>query len=263
MAMNADELAGLLAAAKRAAREAGALQKAKVNTSFTVEYKSEIDLVTEVDKKCEEIVVGVLHGDFPDHDIMAEEGSAKRKDSPFKWIIDPLDGTTNFAHGYPLFCVSIALEYRSEVMLGVVYDGLHDELFHAIRAGGAFLNDRPIRTSLTSTIRKALLTTGFAYNLRTAADNNLEHFRNMLMNAQAVRRDGVAAIDLCYAACGRTDGFWELNLFPWDVAAGTLVLTEAGGRVTRFNGSVYSIYDKDICATNGKIHDEVIKVLTG
>lgn len=258
---NKPDLAKLAACAEKAARAAGALQKAKVGTGVTVEFKGEINLVTEVDRACEEIIINTIREEFADHDIMAEEGSGVRKDSKYKWIIDPLDGTTNFAHGYPLFCVSIGLEYKGELLLGAVYDAMRDEFFSATKGGGAFLNGKKIAVSETAELGKAMLATGFAYDVRKAKDNNLERFGRMIMNAQAIRRDGVAAIDLCYVACGRYDGFWELNLYPWDVAAGSLILTEAGGKVSRFDGSTYSIYDRDILATNGRIHQQASEVV--
>jgi myo-inositol-1(or 4)-monophosphatase len=257
--INAEEF---LAVAEAAAREAGAYQKSAQRTGINYELKGEINLVTEVDKNSEKMIIARIAQKFPDHDIMAEEGSAVRKDSPYKWIIDPLDGTTNFAHGYPLFCVSIALEFKGEVIAGVVYDPMRDELFSASQGGGAFLNGIPITVSAVNTLNAGMLATGFAYNFRETDNNNLNHFRAMMMTAQAVRRDGVAAIDLCYVACGRYDGFWELNLFPWDVAAGCLILTEAGGKVTRFDGSAFSIYDKDICTSNSSLHAQMVKVLT-
>lgn len=254
-------LQDMLVVAQNAARAAGTFQKQKWATEFQVEFKSEINLVTEVDKMSEQMIIDAIVAQYPDHDVLAEEGFGKRKDSIYKWIIDPLDGTTNFAHGYPLWCVSIALECRGDIILGVVYDPLKDEMFSACRGGGAFLNGKPIRVSNHDTLSKSLLATGFAYNVRETTNNNLDHFATLLMKAQSVRRDGVAAIDLCYVACGRYDGYWELNLFPWDMAAGLLILQEAGGRVTRFNGAPFGVYDKEICATNTKIHPQLVDVL--
>lgn len=245
----------------RAAKVAGALQKQKWATELQVEFKNEINLVTEVDKLSEQMIIAELSQAYPDHDILAEEGFGQRKDSIYKWIIDPLDGTTNFAHGYPLWCVSIALECQGKIVVGVVYDPLKDELFTAIKGQGAFLNGLPIRVSKHADLRKALMATGFAYNLRETTHNNFTQFTDMLMQAQSVRRDGVAALDLCYVACGRYDGYWELNLFPWDMAAGLLLVTEAQGTVTRFDGTAFGVYDKEICATNGKIHAQVMNVL--
>ena len=251
----------MLQVAEAAAREAGAFQKLKWATEFHVEFKSEINLVTEVDKASEQMIIAKIVANFPDHDVLAEEGFGHRKDSIYKWIIDPLDGTTNFAHGYPLWCVSIALECQGQIILGVVYDPLKDEMFKAVRGSGAFLNGRSIQVSQHEVLSKALMATGFAYNVRETSNNNLAQFGNMLLKAQSVRRDGVAALDLCYVACGRYDGYWELNLFPWDMAAGLLIVEEAGGLVTKYNGAPFSVYDKEICATNGGIHEQVLTVI--
>lgn len=248
--------------ATQAARQAGEYICSKWGTGVAFELKGDINLVTEVDKHAEKIIVEHILSVFPDHDIMGEEGQAARKNSEYKWIIDPLDGTTNFAHSYPLFAVSIALEHKGEIVVGVVYDPLRRELFSASRGNGAFLNGNPIRVSAVKTLGSALVGTGFAYNVRETKDNNLREFANMIMHAQGVRRDGVAAIDLCYVACGRYDAFWELNLFPWDVAAGVLVIREAGGRVSNYKGKDFSVYEKEILATNGGFHDEMLAVVT-
>ncbi len=251
----------MLAVAQDAAKAAGAYQKQKWAGDFSIEFKSPINLVTEVDKASEAMIVAALTQAFPDHDILAEEGSDRLRGADCKWIIDPLDGTTNFAHRYPLWCVSIALEHRGAMVLGVVYDPVKDELFHAIKNQGAFLNGKRIRVSDQKTLATSLMSTGFAYNVRDAQNNNLDQFAKMLMTAQSVRRDGVAALDLCYVACGRYDGYWELGLFPWDMAAGLVILEEAGGRVTRYDGSTFAVYDKEIAATNAHIHDELLRVL--
>lgn len=248
--------------AKEAAREAGTFIKSKWQTGVTVEYKGAINLVTEVDRQAEKLIVTHLQKNFPTHDILAEEGSGQKKDSDYRWVIDPLDGTTNFAHGYPLFAVSLALQHKGQTVLGIVYEPLREELFHALKNGGAFLNDKKISVSKVQKLDRALVATGFAYNLREAAHNNIDEFQRVLLKAQAVRRDGVAAIDLCYVACGRYDGFWEGGLFPWDVAAGVLAIEEAGGRVTRFDGSSFSIFDKEILVTNGCFHEEISNLLT-
>lgn len=254
-------LENMLQVAQAAAREAGVFQKQKWATAIQIEFKSEINLVTEVDKASEQMIIAKIVANFPDHDVLAEEGFGHRKDSIYKWIIDPLDGTTNFAHSYPLWCVSIALECQGQIVVGVVYDPLKDEMFSAMRGAGAFLNGRNICVSSHKLLSQALLATGFAYNVRETANNNLQQFGKMLLKAQSVRRDGVAALDLCYVACGRYDGYWELNLFPWDMAAGLLIVEEAGGQVTRYNGAPFSVYDKEICATNGKIHEQVLAVV--
>lgn len=242
-------------------KEVGAYQSSRWETSLDVEFKGAINLVTEVDKKSEEKIVSAIQKKYPKHDILAEEGGGQRQDSAFKWIIDPLDGTVNFAHGYPLFAISVALEYNGEIIGAVVYEPLRQELFKAFKGEGAFLNSRRLKVSTCEKLDRALVTTGFAYNLRDTADNNLIHFGNILLKSQAVRRDGVAAIDICYVACGRIDAFWELNLFPWDTAAAILILTEAGGQVSRFGTEPYTIYEKEILATNGLLHREMSEIL--
>jgi len=247
--------------AEQACRVAGQLQRDGLKRARQIEFKGSINLVTDVDKACEKEIVDLLQGKFPHHDILAEEGSGRRKDSEYKWIIDPLDGTTNYAHGYKLFCISIALEYRGEIIVGAVYEPNRDEMFLAEQRNGARLNGEKIQVSEVADLNHAMLATGFAYNVRETKNNNLDHFQKFLMKAQAIRRDGVAAIDLCYIADGRYDGFWELNLFPWDVAAGLLMIQEAGGRVTDFRGRPFDIYAKEILASNGKFHDAMVEVL--
>jgi myo-inositol-1(or 4)-monophosphatase len=251
----------LLKTAVRAAQVAGEIQRKSLGKVRSIEFKGEINLVTEVDRICEEKIVKIIRREYPGHDFLTEEAGAFNRPSEFKWIIDPLDGTTNYAHGYPLFCVSIGLEYKGEIVVGVVYEPNMDQLFIGVKGQGATLNRKKIRVSKISLLKRALLATGFAYNVQTKVDNNLNHFGNFIMKAQAVRRDGVAAIDLCYVACGRFDGFWEKDLWPWDTAAASLIVEEAGGRLTRFDGSPFNVYDKEIVASNGKIHEEMLKVL--
>jgi myo-inositol-1(or 4)-monophosphatase len=226
-----------------------------------IAYKGDINLVTEMDMRSERVVVETLLASFPGHGIMAEEETLIRNDSGFTWIIDPLDGTTNYAHGYPCFSVSIALEQKSEIVLGVVYDPMRDELFTARKGEGAFLNGRPIKVSVADTLIKSLLATGFPYDRKVSEKNNMDHFHDLLMASQEVRRDGSAAIDLCFLACGRFDGFWELKLKPWDVAAGSIIVQEAGGTVSNFSGAKFSIYDDEILASNGNIHGQMIEQL--
>jgi myo-inositol-1(or 4)-monophosphatase len=244
-----------------AAKLAGALQKERLWSDFAVSYKGEIDLVTEVDRLCEELIVGSLRKAFPEHSFLAEEATYQSGSQPYRWIIDPLDGTTNFAHGFPWFCVSIALECQGEVLLGVVYHCMMDELFTAVRGGGAFLNGAPIRVSGRQPLRRSLLATGFPYDLARGNENNMDNFLNFQLAAQAVRRPGAAALDLCYVAAGRLDGYWECKLKPWDVAAGFLLVAEAGGCVTNHGGLPYSVYDHRILASNGVIHQEMLQVL--
>ena len=226
-----------------------------------VEFKGELNLVTEVDRACEERIISLIGTHFPDHDVLTEETPLSPKGSPFRWIVDPLDGTTNYAHGYPIFCVSIALQMEGRLILGVVYDPTRDEMFWAQRGEGAYLNGRRIGVSKTKKLIRSLLSTGFPYDLRESRVNNLDHFCNMIMRAQAIRRDGSAALNLCYVAAGRFDGFWELKLKPWDVAAGTIIVEEAGGEVTDFDGNSPDIFGQEIVASNGLIHQEMLEVL--
>lgn len=250
-----------LKVALRAAEEAGAIQRSMLDRKKEVAYKGEINLVTEVDKRCETRIIEIIRGVFPEHNILTEETPMAETGSPFKWIVDPLDGTTNYAHGYPIFSVSIALEREGEVLLGVVFDPTRGEQFIARKGEGAFLNGKRIVVSETESLNRALLSTGFPYDLRESRENNVDHFNRFIFAAQAVRRDGSAALDLCYVAAGRFDGFWELKLHPWDVAAGTLMVEEAGGRVTDFSGNPASIYHRQILASNGRIHDEMLRIL--
>lgn len=245
-----------------AAKEAGKLLKQRVGKIKTIEQKEghERNLVTEVDKKSEELIVQIIKKHFPSHEILAEERGSQGK-SKTKWIIDPLDGTTNFTHGLPVFCVSIGVEQEGEILCGVIYDPNFDELFTAEKGKGAFLNGRRIHVSATTSLMKSLLVTGFPYNIAENPNHAVERFVNFLMKAQAVRRMGSAAIDLAYVACGRYDGFWEVSLNPWDMAAGALLVEEAGGVVSNFTGGKFSIYEKEILASNGAVQDEMVKAL--
>lgn len=245
-----------------AAKEAGRLQLQALGKAHHIEYKGAANIVTEVDKQSEAVIINRIRKEFPCHDTLAEEGSDKKTNSEWLWIIDPLDGTVNYSHGYPLFAVSIALQYKGEVIAGVVFEPNRNELFTAEKGGGAFLNGRRISVSKTAELQNSLLDTGFAYNVHLGEkNNNLNHFSDFLLKAQAVRRDGAAASDLCYVAAGRFDGFWELYLQPWDIAAGQLIITEAGGRVSAFDGSPLDIYGKEIVASNGLVHEQMLKVL--
>jgi myo-inositol-1(or 4)-monophosphatase len=250
-----------LEAAIEAAKLAGEIQRRFYNKEKKIEFKGAINLVTEVDKQSEKTIVDHLLARFPTHSILAEEGSNSRASSPFKWVIDPLDGTTNYAHNYPFFCVSIALEKEGEMIAGVVYHPLWEELFVAERGSGAFLNGERIAVSKVDHLLHALLTTGFPYDLNKVPQATFDYFKNFINSAQAVRRDGSAALDLCYLAMGRIDGFWEQNLNPWDTAAGLVIVEEAGGKVTDFKASPYSIYEKEILASNGLIHEQMRKQL--
>jgi myo-inositol-1(or 4)-monophosphatase len=253
------ERAGILIDA--VAREAGALLGERFHQDHTVAYKGEIDLVTEADRLSETLIVRRIGEAFPDHDILAEESPETVKGSNFRWIVDPLDGTTNYAHGFPFFSVSIALEVAGTVCLGAVYNPLLDELFLARKGAGTRLNGEPIGVSRTDSLSRSLLATGFPYDIRENRDNNINYFISMAMKAQAVRRAGSAALDLAYVAAGRCDGFWELRLSPWDTAAGWLLVTEAGGVVTDLAGAAYGLRSPHILASNGLIHRDMSALL--
>ncbi|HYN86253.1 MAG TPA: inositol monophosphatase family protein [Pyrinomonadaceae bacterium] len=229
-----------------------------------VTHKGEIDLVTEADLAAERLIVERIRSYHPRHSILSEEAgetlAQAGPDSSWKWIVDPLDGTTNYAHGYPVFCVSIALEHDGRIVLGVVHDPTRDETFAAERGEGATLNGRRVRVSDVDDLNRALVCTGFPYDVRDRGDF-ARHFRNFIMHAQAVRRDGAAALDLAYVAAGRFEGFWEEGLRPWDVAAGVLLVEEAGGRVTHYDGRPFHVYTPPILATNALVHEEMMRVL--
>jgi len=252
-----------LQTAVEAAKAAGKLQKERLWSDIAIEFKGEINLVTEVDRACEELIVGMLRERYPDHDILAEENDYASHNAGHKWVIDPLDGTTNYAHGFPWFAVSIALEIDGEVRLGVIYHPMLDELFTVVKGEGALLNGQRLQVSRRQPLKNTLLATGFPYDIATDPENNFAHFRNMHLAARGIRRAGAAALDLAYVAAGRLDGFWEAKLKPWDVAAGSLLVMEAGGRVTGYAGEDYSIYNHRIVASNGAIHDEMLGVLQG
>lgn len=251
----------ILSVASNAALKAGGILRDNIHGIREITLKGDINLVTEMDMRSERAVVEMLLASFPGHGIIAEEETRILSNSGSTWIIDPLDGTTNYAHGYPCFSVSIALEQDGEIVLGVVYDPMRDELFTARKGEGAYLNGRPIRVSGIDTLIKSLLATGFPYDRNLSEKNNLDHFHDLLMASQEVRRDGSAALDLCSVAAGRFDGFWELKLKPWDVAAGSLIVREAGGRVSDFSGTKFSIHDDEVLASNGKIHGHMVEVL--
>jgi len=244
-----------------AAKKAGLLLKCTLGQKRQVKYKGAVNLVTEMDFLSEKVIVSEICKRYPDHSLLAEEKTSLQENSPFRWIIDPLDGTTNYAHGFPVFSVSIALEKAGEVLLGVVYDPTRDELFVGKKGKGARLNGRKIHVSSTPKLSKSLLATGFPYDLRENPADNFDHFRNFALRVHAVRRVGSAALDLCYVAAGRFDGFWEMRLGPWDLAAGGLMLREAGGKITDFLGNPVGLDGKHVVASNGKIHREMLKVL--
>jgi myo-inositol-1(or 4)-monophosphatase len=243
------------------AREAGRILGAHYGRAKEVRYKGEVDLVTEIDVRSEALIVERIQHYFPDHNILSEESGRTRSpetSSPYRWIIDPLDGTTNFAHGYPFFCVSIGLERDGETILGVVYAPTLDELFVAERGFGAFLNGRRLGVSSTDSLIRSLLVTGFNYD-RDTAQANLARWEHFLMRSQAVRRDGSAALNLCFVAAGRFDGYWELGLKPWDCAAGALLVREAGGIVTDGEGAPHHFEAPALIASNGHLHPALIE----
>jgi myo-inositol-1(or 4)-monophosphatase len=246
--------------AEQIARKAGVLLKEKLSQKHEIYYKDEINLVTEADKMSEDLIVTAISRNYPGHGILSEESPAIAGAEKLRWIIDPLDGTTNYAHGYPVFCVSIALEDNGVVILGVIYDPMRDEMFTAARGEGTYLNGKKLNTSSTADISHSLLTTGFPYDIRKSKENNLDYFISMAKKAQAIRRAGAAALDLAYVAAGRFDGFWELKLMPWDTAAGILMVGESGGTVSDILGKVWHLSSPDVVATNGLIHKQMIKV---
>jgi myo-inositol-1(or 4)-monophosphatase len=243
------------------AREAGAFLKGRFHADHTIDFKGEINLVTEADRSSEEIITSRIKRLFPDHDIMAEEGTNVTRGAEYRWIIDPLDGTTNYAHGFPVFCVSMALQRMSQVILGVIYNPMLDELFVAQRGEGAFLQGRKIHVSHTKRLAEGFLGTGFPYDVRENSRDALAYFDEMIPKAQAIRRAGSAALDLAYLAAGRFDGFWELRLNPWDTAAGWILVEEAGGLVTDFSGNPYVLESPSIVGSNGVLHKELTEVL--
>jgi myo-inositol-1(or 4)-monophosphatase len=238
------------------AREAGAL----LLTFFgkvAVEYKGEADLVTAADRASEKLIVERIRRQWPAHDLLGEEGSRTETGSDYRWYIDPLDGTTNFAHGYPVFCVSLALEYKAERIAGVVYDPSRDEMFAAEKGSGARLNGRPIHVSRVARLQESLVATGFPSHKRHK-NPNIHFYHQLTLRSHGVRRAGSAALDLCYVACGRYDAFWEFNLNSWDTAAGVLLVQEAGGTVTDFNGGPFAIESRQVLASNTLLHPELL-----
>jgi myo-inositol-1(or 4)-monophosphatase len=241
--------------------ESGKIQRKSFQKQINIHHKGEINLVTDVDLACQERLIDLIKKEFPDDDIISEEKTNRFDGKKNRWIIDPLDGTTNYAHGYPFFCTSIAYEQKGRVTHGVVYNPVFDELFFAKKGAGSYLNGERIKTSSVDTLKKALLSTGFPYDLATNRRNNVDHFLDFLFKAQAIRRDGSAALNLSYVACGRFDGFWELSLNSWDMAAGCLMVIEAGGLITNLQGGHFSIYRDEIVASNGVIHGAMLQTL--
>lgn len=227
-----------------------------------ISYKtSAFNLVTNADIEVENLIIKNITSKFPTHSIIAEESGTHKKNSDFKWFIDPIDGTTNFAHNYPCFCVSIGFAYKDKLEFGFVKNPVTSELYSAKRNQGAKLNGKTIKVSKIKKLKDSLLVTGFPYDKTARKLSNFKNFERLTLLSHGVRRDGAAALDLCYVASGKLDGFWELKLSPWDVASGVLILEEAGGKVTAFHGKKFDLYGKEIVATNGLIHDEIIKYL--
>jgi myo-inositol-1(or 4)-monophosphatase len=254
----APDPAALRDAAIELAREAGAILLEGYGRTHAPELKGRIDLVTEYDRRSEALLLDRLDRRFPGHAVLAEESGARAaRDSTVRWLVDPLDGTTNFAHNYPFFAVSIGVEIEGVLCAGAVYDPVRDELFAGAAGHGATLNGRPIRVSQVEKVERALIVTGFPYDVREDPDRYVGLFRAFLVRAQGIRRDGSAALNACYLACGRFDGFWEGDLGPWDMAAGVLMIREAGGRVTSCSGGEFRLEDREILASNGRIHEEM------
>ena len=244
------------------AREAGAILLAEFDRPVNISYKGEVDIVTQADRRSEQAIVSRLRSHFPKHAIVAEEGGGSESESPFRWHVDPLDGTTNFAHGYPCFAVSIGLEEAGELIVGVVFQPVTGELFTAVKGEGAYLNQKKIGVSRIETLGTSLLATGFP-SVKRAQNPNIHYYWDFTLRSHGVRRDGSAAMDLAAVACGRFDGFWEFGLRTWDTAAGVLLVREAGGTVTRFDGQPYRLGDRELLASNSRVHEEMKEVAAG
>ena len=240
------------------AREAGALLMEYFHQHVKVEYKGDVDLVTVADRKSEALILERIRTGCPSHDILGEEGGLVDNNSDYRWYVDPLDGTTNFAHGFPVFCVSLGLEYKQRLVAGVVYDPTRDELFTAEQGSGAYLNQQRIQVSKIANLAESLLATGFPSHKRHK-NPNIFFDHQITLRSHGVRRAGSAALDLCDVACGRFDGFWEFNLNPWDTAAGVLMVEEAGGMVSDFSGGAFQLNSRETVASNGLIHAALLR----
>lgn len=242
--------------------ESGDILKKRFGKTMSIRKKGPVNLVTEMDTASEKKIISLIHKSFPDHGILAEESAPQRGNSPFRWVIDPIDGTTNYAHGIPLCCISMGIELEGELILGGIFNPFLNELFFAEKGKGAFLNRKRVRVSEQSLLAESLLVTGFPYDRQEKADYYLKFFKRVMQRSQGLRRLGAAALDLAYVACGRFEAFWEFNLKPWDIAAGTLIVQEAGGHVSDFKGRPIRIdHPTQILASNGAIHAELLKVL--
>jgi myo-inositol-1(or 4)-monophosphatase len=248
-----------LEAAIEIAQEAGKVLREEMDRPPTIAYKGDFDLVTQADRRSEQVIVRRLQERFPQHAVAAEEGTGRETGSEYRWHVDPLDGTTNFAHGYPCFCVSMALAHREQLLLGVIYNPVYQELFAAARGEGATFNGRKIHCSKIDALKNSLLCTGFPNHQRQSL-SNIHFYRDFTLRSHGVRRDGSAALDLAYVAMGRFDSFWEFGLNPWDTAAGVVLVEEAGGKITDIEGKPYVLGGPSILASNGLIHGEMVSV---
>src|ERR1700730_15164313 len=242
-----------------AAREGGGILMAEFDRPVKISYKGEVDIVTQADRRSEQAIVTRLRTHFPKHAIVVEEGGASERDSPFRWHVDPLDGTTNFAHGYPCFAVSIGLEQAGDLIAGVIFQPVSGELFTTVKGEGAYLNQKKIHVSAIEKLATSLLATGFP-SVKRAQNSNIHYYWDFTLRSHGVRRDGSAAMDLAAVACGRFEGFWEFGLHTWDAAAGILLVREAGGVVTQFDGRPYRLGDREMMASNGRVHSEMKEV---
>ena len=247
--------------AVEAARAAGAELRSSFERPMGVATKTGRELVTEMDTASESIILSAISDAYPGDSLIAEETAPEDKSSERVWIVDPLDGTNNYAHGYPFFSVAIALEDHGSLVASVVYDPLRDELFHAERGSGAFMNGERVRVSETESLAESIVATGFPYDRTETSDNNLANLNRFILSSRGIRRAGSAELDLVYVACGRLDGFWELGLKTWDVSAGGLIVREAGGRVTNFGGKGWDHHRGDVVASNGPIHDDMLRLI--
>jgi myo-inositol-1(or 4)-monophosphatase len=256
--MTSHQSPDLISPMQAMAREAGALLMDYFHQHVKIEYKGDVDLVTVADRKSEALILERIRHQFPTHDVMGEEGTRIETGSEYKWYVDPLDGTTNFAHGFPVFCVSLAVEHAGQRVAGVIYDPTRDEMFTAELGNGASLNGEAIHVSTTPSLGECLVATGFPSQKRHK-NPNIYFYHQLTLRTHGVRRAGSAALDLCNVASGRFDGFWEFNLNPWDTAAGVLIVQEAGGKVTDFAGGEFQIASRETLATNGLVHDALMR----
>ncbi len=254
-------LSSELNAAVHAARLAGEALRSMLGNISEIHYKGPIDLVTEADRRAEALIFDSLHSAFPHYGFMGEEGSQASNPAGVRWIVDPLDGTTNFSHSYPLFCVSIALEAAGEIQVGVVYNPLLDELFTAEKGGGAYLNHRRLGVSSVDRLEQALVASGFPYDVWDTPHSNLPQWAAMVTRVLSPRCDGSAALDLCHLAAGRLDAYWELDLEAWDMAAGALIVSEAGGKLSKIDGSPFDVHGRQMLASNGRLHAAMLDLI--